>query len=168
MKKYLLGLALALTAAGSMAVDGYKNVKFGSSYQTVKASKICSLKETSSRNAFSFYSCSDLLFNNEKTTATFEFINGEFLRVLIHTNLYPEVLVNALTEKYGEPVSPDNSNAKELLAKGDVVYLYFDNKTVILGIQLVDGKPKTFLMYQSPSYTTKSNNTKGTGLKDDI
>lgn len=167
MKKYLLGIVLALTAAGAMAVDGYKEVKFGASYQAVKASKICNLKETASRNAFSFYSCNDFSFNNEKTTATFEFINNKFYRVLIHTNLYPEVLINSLTEKYGEPVSPDNSKAKESLAKGNTVHVYFDNNTVILGVQLVNGKPKTFLMYQSPDYTTISQSAKGKSLSND-
>ncbi len=172
MKKYLFGAILSLAAAGAMAVDGYKNIKFGSSYSIVNEANLCELKPYNAPvdvKGFSAYQCSDFIFSGKKNNAAISFINDEFQQLIINFNGETMPLLEALREKYGKPSSSTPTDVMKRAAKtGEPVIIKFDHDTVIVRYERLDGKDRTTLIYAAPDYEKKVNTLLKESVSNDI
>ncbi|KLU16132.1 MULTISPECIES: hypothetical protein [Xenorhabdus] len=72
MKKLVIMLTLGMVSFGAMAVDGYKDAKFGMIEEEFLSKKLCNFEkfEESPRiKEISLYSCSDFSLANKKRGA---------------------------------------------------------------------------------------------------
>ncbi|WP_274369945.1 hypothetical protein [Morganella morganii] len=172
MKKYLLGLALALTAAGSMAVDGYKNVKFGSSFEILKSAKLCDFQKASKQSGHKkmvMYNCLDFQFDGNQTIAAASFIDDEFGKLQIMVNSPIESVLGALYKKYGSPSSSSTEDEiQQAIITGHPIYIRFDNDTVNVKIERVNKIDLVSLIYTSPEFDKKMSETQASNISDDI
>ncbi|EPL7527875.1 hypothetical protein RG484_001618 [Morganella morganii] len=172
MKKYLVGIALALITTGAMAVDGYKGVKFGSSYSTLKKANLCSFKPYSSPvdiKGFSAYECSDFIFSGRKNNAAVSFIDNKFQQLIINFDGETMPLLEALRDKYGVPSSSTPTDVMKRAAQtGEPVIIKFDHDTVIVRYENSNGKDKTTLIYAASDYEKRVNSLLKKSVSDDI
>lgn len=141
MKKSLTLSATLLCIAGlfsgsAMAVDGYKNLKFGMSKKEVLASKSCSFEQTpSDRPGVETYVCDNLKFGGQKSPAAAYFINGKFYRIAIIQPIdSATIILKQLLQKYGDPIQrPDDQLLQDIYNKPNIqADIIFDNRTVAL------------------------------------
>lgn len=172
MKKYLLGIVLALTAAGAMAVDGYKSVKFGSSIQDVKKANLCSLETSPLKSkiaGLSIYMCFDFKFSGKNTIASFAFLNDKFQRLAINIDSNVTPVFDALAEKYGEPsFMSSRDDIIRAMQTGEPVFFKFDKNTIIIQVEKVNGVEVTSLIYLSPDYEDILNSMQKNNISGDI
>ncbi|EPO2452360.1 MULTISPECIES: hypothetical protein [Providencia] len=174
MKKILLGALLSIFVANANAVDGYKNIKFGSSIKDVVNANVCSLKEFPDTNkvaGLTNYGCFDFQFGGKNTIAMAFFINGKFQRFAINIDDNYVSVLNGLIEKYGKPSSSDTpEKIKRADSTGEPVFVKFDNDTVVLRVQknMSTGKESALLIYTSPKYDELLSKITKDSIIDDI
>ncbi|MGJ3350213.1 hypothetical protein JC794_03895 [Morganella morganii] len=172
MKKYLLGIVLALTAVGAMAVDGYKGVKFGSSFEKIKSAGLCSFVpyKQNSVSHVSLYQCTDFRFSGKNTIAMVSLLDNKFSRlVIVVNNGSIQSLYAALSEKYGEPSFLSSSEeVQQSMVTGEPVYVKFDNDTVIIKVEKVNGIEVSTLIYTVPDFEQKVSDIQKNNISDDI
>lgn len=170
MRKMVIGLLISAMAMPVMAVDGYKNLKFGMSQKEVKDSKICKFNNVGNEGSLA---CEDFSFSGKKTVAMVFFIDGKFVRlgiVLKNSDQFLSV-ANGLREKYGEPSSPATreqiTNVYELPnQKLDIGY---DNDTVVLRMNSDEFNSKKYLlMYTLNNYDELSMAEENENNKNDL
>ncbi|WP_337050167.1 hypothetical protein [Serratia fonticola] len=138
-KQWVFAAALMAFSASSMAVDGYKNLKFGMSEKEVIESNLCSFRYYPARESTyakieDDYDCHDFQFGDKKVRAIALFLNGKLSRlgIVVTTDDYNSVLT-ALRSKYGPGTeSPDPSQKRLLTVPGTQYAISFDNDTVEL------------------------------------
>lgn len=160
IKNYLLGAAVAgsvLFANTALAVDGYKNLKFGMSKQEVLNQNLCTMLEDGidEQGVETLY-CEDLKFGPDITEAAAFFIDGKFLRIAISASLdRAEGLMNGLTQKYGRPSSmstPAEFDAVDNFPDR-AAFVAFDQDTVTIRIDSdADYNQTMFLIYTDRLY----------------
>lgn len=140
-----------------MAVDGYKELKFGMTKSQVVGSNLCTLdKQNSGVDGIEFYSCDDFMFGGATVEAGAFFIGGKFLRFVILPPLEVATgLMNGLSEKYGSASS--SSTDKEFNAIDNMpnreAYLAFDKDTIFLKISSDENYvQQLMLLYTSPIF----------------
>jgi hypothetical protein len=141
----------------TLAVDGYKNLKFGMTIQQILGSNICTLQENDSGQVgVEYYWCGDFRFGGESIEAGAFFIEGKFLRfvVVLSTNVVVG-LSKGLADKYGQPSS--SSTPQEFQAidtqPNREAFMAFDNNTVYLKLMSDENYIQSaILLYTSPSY----------------
>ncbi|HCR3209750.1 hypothetical protein F9879_15760 [Morganella morganii] len=172
MKKYLLGIVLALTAAGAMAVDGYKGVKFGSSFEDLQSAGLCDFKKANSQpngQNVVVYNCLDFKFSGKDTIAAASFLDGKFGKLVIMVNSPAEPVIDALAKKYGGVSS--SSTMEEIQnapITGKPVYVRFDHDTVVFKMEMAGKINIKHLIYTSPEFDKKMNETQASNISDDI
>lgn len=154
---YLLGVIASLHAGLSQAVDGYKDLHFGDSKQTVLESKICTLTpRTAPIEGLEYYSCPDFKLGKDSLEAGLFFIDNRFLRLSIVTPVEKSFLIaQGLTEKYGPPSSqsPSDHFIKLESQSNSHAFMAFDNNTVFYRFSTnADMKRQALLIYTSPDY----------------
>ena len=178
MKKSLTLSAAVLCFAGlfsssAMAVDGYKNLKFGMSKKEVMASKMCSLvKSLSDHPNTEYYSCDDFLFGGKKTNAGVFFIDGKLMRVAIlqSIDMVPG-LMSQLSQKYGETESDyEKKDFDEIDTKPNkTLDINFDNKTVTLRLMSDENYNKrAVVMYSSSDFYNQLAKFQQESIKNDL
>lgn len=135
MKRYLLSLILAFTATGAMAVDGYKEVKFGSSFEAMRSAGLCDFqiasKQPEHKNIV-MYNCLDFQFDGNHTMAAASFIGGKFGKLQIMVDSPVNSVLEALYKKYGAPSSSSTEEEMQnAIITGNPIYVRFDKDTVI-------------------------------------
>lgn len=176
MKKTLIaaGIVLLSSAFSCYAVDGYKDIKFGSTLSQVKASKICNLEVFSDSNdvaGMTQYYCGNFPFSGTKTTAMFFFIDGKFQRLAIALNGNINGVYNALKAKYGEPSSQSSMDEVEKMNEnGGAVTIKFDYDSIIMAqtkdsVSSIDSNQ---LIYNSPSYQKQYESLQKNAASNDI
>ncbi|MEX9876040.1 hypothetical protein AB7X03_21790 [Providencia rettgeri] len=164
MKRILITVCALLLSMGAQAVDGYKNIKFGSQIKDVMNANLCSFKQyrnVNNNDKFLTYRCDDFVFESIKTSAIAGFINGEFNRLIIDVNpkkYSPEDLLNKLWLEYGlasgySQCAKDNS----CFTSGEPLEVYHDNNTVILTEEknVNTGGSSAYLIYTTPDFFEK-------------
>lgn len=173
MKKYLAGLLLAMIATGAAAVDGYKGVKFGSSFDDLQSAKLCDFERASrqpnNKNVVLF-NCLNFQFADSNTMAAASFIDDKFSRlVIVVDNGSIQSLYGALSEKYGEPSFFSSSvDVQKSMTTGEPVYIKFDNDTVIIKVEKVNGIEVATLIYSAPDFDQKISEFQKNKISDDI
>lgn len=177
MKKTVKLSALLLCVAGmfsssAMAVDGYKNLKFGMSKKEVISSKICSLQKMSSDSGVDTYMCADLKFGNSKSPAAVYFIGDKFVRLgIIQPFESATAILKQLISKYGQPEkAPDEQILQDIYSKPNITAdILFDNKTVALRLTSNDNNIKQALvLYSVPNYDDLLTNAAGDSVSNDL
>ncbi|EFX7053210.1 hypothetical protein VYN02_001036 [Shigella sonnei] len=173
IKPIIVGTLLSALAFNAFAVDGYKNVKFGSDFATLKKANFCTWKKGDDYSVKSVdtYYCTNFKFSGEDTLAVAIFINGKFERLSINVNRDVEELLAALKAKYGEPSSTSSIEAaKKAATNGGEVYIKFDNDTIFVSVDhdLERQMDLSSLVYSSPDYSKKFSSVKTKSLEDDV
>lgn len=161
IKNTLLLSCLVAFSASSVAVEGYKDLAFGSSEADLLAKKICTMKKMETgMPGYTQYGCNDLQFGGRTTTAYAYFINGEFLRLGIDVAWSEMTAVSDLIfKKYGQPSS--QSTKEEMFAidttPNATAYWAFEQDTVYMMMQSDANLQKAgIVMYSAPSYEQKA------------
>lgn len=161
MKKWFaVVLTVTCVSQQSLGVEGYKDLKFGSSVDEVINSKTCSFAKNPPDKKYpglETYYCYDFSFGNQNTVALAYFVNGKFLRFSISVpGSQAEALGEALKNKYGAPSSsPTDQEWEKQFTPSAIFWIGFDNDTVFFREIIGDGKGKgnkLYLIYASPLY----------------
>lgn len=176
-KRLLLTFAvLGLVISGEVAaVDGYKGVKFGSSFSQLQAGKICSWEkyEADKTPGMDTYYCTNFQFAGKKRTGLAIFIDKKFERISVPLtkDIGFEALADSLKKKYGEPSSVfTQEDIQKAMTDGGEVNVKFDNDTVIISIthDVSTNADTSLLIYTSPDYFEKMNKIQAKALDGDL
>lgn len=174
IKAIVMGIFLSAVAFNTFAVDGYKNVKFGSDISTLKKAKLCTWAKGDSYSikGVDTYFCPDFKFSGSNSMAIAIFINDRFERISINLNNNDiEPLLTALQKKYGEPSSATSADkAEKAVENGGEVYIKYDSDTVFVSMNrdLELQKDLASLVYSSSDYTKKFAAVRSKTLEDDV
>lgn len=172
MKKYLAGLLLAMVVTGAGAVDGYKGVKFGSSFDDLQSAKLCNFERASrqpdNKNVV-LYNCMNFQFADSNTMAAASFIDGKFVKLQIIVDPPLDPILKALYNKYGTPSSlSTKDDIQNAAVTGNPVYIRFDNGTVFLKAEKVNKIDVVSLNYVSPDFESSIEQQQVHKIADDI
>ena len=158
MVLYLLIVAFLLTSSFVFAVDGYKDLAFGTSKeQILKNSGYSMIKGSIEQSGVEFYSCNNFKFGNQVVEAGAFFIDEKFLRFVIVVPLDQLTgIIDGLGNKYGQASSASPKAALEAFDSrqpNTEAFIAFDTNTVYLKISVDEsGIQSAILMYTSPEY----------------
>ncbi|PHM52492.1 hypothetical protein [Xenorhabdus sp. KK7.4] len=156
MKKLIVMLVLGMVSFGAMAVDGYKDAKFGIAEKEFLSKKLCNFEKVGNfpqMKEVTFYLCTDFLFADKKHGATALFLNGKFKRldIIMDSRVLP--LKGSLERKYGTPSSmPSQEEIDNVKRNGGNVFMGFDGDTVRIELNVERGKEYTALVYTDPDF----------------
>lgn len=174
MKKLGLSVLLAVLAMPVMAVDGYKDLKFGMTPKEVKSKKICRFGGLEKDdNQLQMMSCSDLKFSGGTTSSMAIFIENKLVRFVIELKDENQLasVVNGLIEKYGQPSSPINEQMYIAVTtmpnqKAD---LGFDKDTVVIRLTSDSANNQSYLlMYNVNNYDELIEKSAAKANRDDL
>lgn len=157
---FLIAFLLIGFSESCLAVDAYKDFKFGMTAEEVKAKNPCTLTSSPLKPSerVKDLSCDDLPFNGGKAPASFYFINNKLQRVAIAAGKSVEeffATMQAVAKKYGkaENINSDTLRQAQLFEDQLVDHFdyLFDGGTVIV-LQAWVNKIRAVLVI----YTTKS------------
>ena len=158
-----------------MAVEGYKNLKFGISMEELKKSKFCTFTavDKTTFKVINVISCNDLKFNGKSAVVYFYFIDNKFLRLAIPIVPYNNVntILQALIKKYGQMSSSSSSEDYDNYRKlpNQEINLDFDNNTIKLRYYSNSlYKKDALLIYTSPLFRKLSDEKKINTVVDDL
>ena len=129
-------LAITIISTNALAIDGYKNLKFGMSIEEVlKAGKeLCSFEKVQQKKQISMYGCADLKFVGEETNLYAYFVKGILLRIAVSVPQGKfDVIMNSVPKKYSivENKMPERRVMKKLdTHPNQQVDVYFENSTI--------------------------------------
>lgn len=136
-------------------IDGWKNIKFGITFDQLKAMNVCHLASQQKDGIATAHLCFDLPFDGDKIGASFIFIKGRLLRIVLMAGQGENraaALGATLKSKYGKPEA-DRSTIREFelhqrrsadvnWADGQVTLRMSHSSTGIMSL----------VMYSDPSY----------------
>lgn len=167
-------LALILSASPLLAVEGYKNLKFGMSLEEVKKSKLCGWVDDGTLNmkqTLIIY-CLDFKFNGESIMAGAYFIDNKFLKLAIEIS-YGDMknTMAGLKKKYGNssytPSQQSIDNFNNL--PNQELWYGFDNNTIYLFCRSNKFyKKSAALTYTSPLFDKLFKEKQMKSLKNDL
>ena len=173
IKHSLLLSCLLAFSTSSIAVEGYKDIPFGSSEADLVAKNICTMQQVKTGvTRFTQYGCNDFKFGGRVTTAYAYFIDGKFLRLAVDVAWSEMTTVSDLIfKKYG-PIS-SKSTEEEMSAldakPNATAYLAFDQDTVYLIMQTDENMNKAgVVLYSDPSFEQKALEVKQAALANDL
>ncbi|HGU9904403.1 TPA: hypothetical protein ACNFPO_004452 [Citrobacter freundii] len=172
-RQFALGLLLLTFSSVSLAVDGYKNVKFGSSFKQLQNANFCNWKRYDEKKipGLDSYYCENFQFGSERTMAMAFFINGQFKRFGIVFDSDVSAVLNGLQKKYGEPSSTFDANKMdELKAYGGSASIGFDKDTVVVTLTRdpTTKQDSTQLIYTAQDYEKLYGALKSKNLEGDL
>ncbi|WP_315707772.1 hypothetical protein [Brenneria uluponensis] len=156
LQKNLLAIALPLLSLTASATDGYKNMKFGSSFNTIKQQADCSMTGPDTIDGMKVYSCKNFEFYDKKTLAMFGFNNDKFVRLAITITLdeVPSV-VEGLKSKYGmtSPLTDADINTFMNTPNSRVVAKFDKNHITLVFDNDADNQKNIYLVYTAENYS---------------
>ncbi|AOM40183.1 hypothetical protein A9255_19950 [Xenorhabdus hominickii] len=160
MKKLVVMLALGMASFGAMAVDGYKDAKFGMAEEEFLSKKFCHFEKVDENylaKEMSVYLCSDFPIANKKREAMAIFLNGKFKRLEIDVSPFTKAASKSVEKKYGQPSSYSSKEEYEdALKNGGVITFAYDNDTVAVNVYLTGDKESSQLVYTSSDFKEKT------------
>ncbi|MFZ4221483.1 hypothetical protein [Enterobacter ludwigii] len=175
-RQWLFAAVLLAFSASAMAVDGYKNLKFGMSIKEVLDSHICSFKYYPSNDSTyeaieDDYDCHDFQFGDKKVRAIALFLQGKLSRIgiVIDSDDYNSVLA-ALRNKYGTGIESEYPSKKNLhLVPNSNYYVSFDNDTVeLMSVSDESLVIHSQIIYTIPNYFEKRDKLISAHISDDV
>lgn len=165
-----LFLSLGTITSTGFAVDGYKELKFGSTIEQVKKSKICQSKWMNLPNeGLLTLGCTKFKFGKDLTYGYAFFIDKKLARISVIVPRNKVLSVSeGMLEKYGPPSSQPENAPKEYIpnTNWDVG---FDNDTVIYRLSIdAKGIDTTLLIYTTPDFDEKIKQKNKADIKDDL
>lgn len=159
MKRFFLVLVLALATSPAMAIDGYKNMKFGMNKKEALKNQPCTLVSIPSypSEVEEQYYCKDLPFAGKMTKGSAFFVRGEFLRFsILMTPTDTVASTKALIGKYGEAQSVQGDLQKAGVVPGAEWRAVFDSDTIEVMVKTAPSlEVNSFLIYTAPNYGDK-------------
>lgn len=164
IKTFLLGGALLFFPISALSVEGYSNIKFGSTTQQLLDANLCDFNEFESSTIYSVpgvitYGCRDFVFYGKKTIAIATFIDGKFQQIGIFVNKNSAIkLVASLWENFGKPSLFTKKEERNIISRrGGSIYQSFDNGTVVIQINIdeITKNESMYLFYSSPEFADK-------------
>lgn len=150
-------LIVSFTSTHVLAVDGYKEMKFGMSLNEILARTDCSFKEEESDlPGLQSIVCDDFKFGGSKVPSAMYLVNGQFLRIAIEPPVeLVDGILAGLMKKYGDPSfkSPEEDFKAVDQYANRKAELGWDNGTVFLQFysdQL--SNQGLLLLYTSPEF----------------
>ncbi|HGM6655051.1 MULTISPECIES: hypothetical protein [Serratia] len=173
LKSISLGVFLFAVSSSVMAIDGYKGVKFGASFNELNASKLCTWKKYDGNivNGIDSYVCKNFKFSGGNTFAVAFFIDGKFERLAIPIGNNTMSVIDSLKKKYGEPSSSFTSEEFERAQSfGGDINVRFDKDTIIINVTRdpETKQDKTHLIYTSPQYDAMYKKLQEKSIEGDI
>lgn len=154
--KTLFCLIVFLLATPVLAVDGYKQFKFGTSLEEIRKTNICTWSDPGySEKHLEKLFCEDFKFNGKAAMTLFVFIDDKFLRILINIPYsQKDNMLVVLKKKYGASSSPTDEDIRNFNGLPNQNLWYgFDNNTVFLQFVSDNNYKKLLrLFYQSPLF----------------
>ncbi len=165
--------AFLLVGTSSSAVDGYKDLKFGTAKaEILKKSEYNFIKAPIDQTGVEMYSCQNFKFGNKIVEAAAFFIDDSFLRFVIVLPIDQiQGILASLNEKYG---AVSSSSPQEAFAAVDTypnteAFLAFDNDTIYVKISSDANRKQTaMLLYTSPDYDKGLLKIQQTGFEGDL
>lgn len=167
---FLIGIG---TAHRAMAVDGYKNLKFGMTKKQVIDSGICKFRTSAPiGNGIEYMDCTDFEFGGDHVGAGAYMVNDIFLRfaIMLPIEKYQSI-TEAVINKYGSPSSMSSEEELKAIDKfpNREAFVAFDKDTVYLKLSSNGiGVPSIILIYTSPKYDAHLFESQRQSVKDDI
>ena len=173
MKRYLLAVIAMLATSQALAVDGYKDMKFGMSKAEIVKMKPCAMyKGSGAPKGAESLECNDLKFGGNDVGAGFFFIDGKFERIGIMLDFDKALgVATSLRDKYGDPSSA--STKKQISAidtqPGATAFIAFDDDTIYLRMMTDESLNKAaILIYTSKDYDKKLVAKQASAIDSDI
>lgn len=174
MKKIMLITLMLIFPATGWAVDGYKNLKFGSKKETVTKNKLCHFVEVppDEGDIIERLQCNNFKFNGASTIAGAYFIEGKFMRFAFQVpSAQFETTLEALIDKYGRATSQASTEelrAVERYPNRSASYS-FDKDTIMLTYESDEnGELSVGIIYSSPNYMSLYKKKSKAGMKDSL
>jgi len=150
---------MLVLSSPAIAVDGYKDLKFGMSQEQVLESGFCTFgSDVDMESGVESIMCTDFKYDGEIASAIALFIDGVFLRLLIGGPVAKKVqeIDDGLREKYGEP-SSQKWNRKAIDAVIELpnqrAFIAFDQDTILIELNSDENKNfRAILIYTSPEF----------------
>ena len=175
MKKIVTAIVLvgAALSCQALAVDGYKEVKFGASTKEVMKSGLCSFSPADyGIKGVTALACEDLSFGGEMVGASAFFIGDKFLRLGIDTDVAKAIgLRDSLIKKYGPPssMSPAQYFSAIDTTPNTQAFMAFDHDTVFIRLDTDEQMNQSAtLIYTDPRYEKQLNAHEANALSDDL
>lgn len=132
--KLSLMLAMVAFSTSAFATDGYRDMKFGTSTNTVIAQAKCTMEEPEEAPVGKMYSCEDFAFAGKKTEATLFFVNDKFIRIAIAIPNEDVVkTLETLKTKYGVAAHSTQKEMQDVdLYPNKTAFINFDNNHISL------------------------------------
>lgn len=171
MKKLLIGALLTFFSVSSMAVDGYKNIKFGSTFNEIKKLKVCNFQQYytyKNIRGVTSYSCNDFKFLGKKTTAAIAFIDGKlgkFVIVIEPTGDEVKSILEAMESKYGKP---NFNNISANMKPNEKPRIEFANGSIYLTEKEYQGNSEVYITYAKPEFDAEFNKRNKESINSDI
>jgi len=172
-RQWLFAAALLAFSASSMAVDGYKNLKFGMSRQDVLATKTCSFRKSPSDDkGVDTYFCTNFKVGGKRTNALVLFIDGKLARFGFNQPANDALaIMQAMKDKYGDPIDPPSMDQLQALERvpNDSVDINFDNNTVTIRLTTDDDLNQNMLiLYSAADFDQKMIALKNAQISSDL
>lgn len=173
MKKLALAFALIAASAPVMAVDGYKDLKFGMSVDDVLQNQPCTLSEAVSPiSTVTYYYCEDLPFGGDLVPGNAFFIDGKLLRFSIDLSTDAGLgALKGLLDKYGRPsqTSTQDDFNRVGTAPGAKAVTGFDSNTVLIVFDTLPTlETGAYVVYTDPRYDQILTDAQAKGMASDL
>lgn len=174
MHRLGFGILLAALTMPVMAVDGYKNLKFGMSPKEVKNTRTCHFGplETDD-NQLQHMSCMDFKFSGGMTFGQTLFIDNKLVRVGIMLKDENQLtsVIKGISNKYGEPSTKMRKEDFMAVTKmpNQTADVGFDNDTVMIRLTSDANNNQTYLlMYTVNNYDQLLDDVAAKANRDDL
>jgi hypothetical protein len=173
MKRCFLAVIAMIATSQAMAVDGYKDMKFGMSKAEIIKMKPCAMyKGNGAPEGAESLECDDFKFGGKKVGAGFFFIDGKFERIGIMLDADKTLgVATSLRDKYGDPSSASTKKQLEAVdtTPGANAFIAFDDDTIYLRMMTDEAMNQAaILIYTSKSYDDKLVKKHASSIDSDI
>lgn len=172
MKRLCLASLAIMLSQPVIAVDGYKDLKFGMTKEQVIATKVCDMQTGEDTGAIAVLFCENLQFGGGSVETSFYFINEKLEGLTLYVGVDNFVgLATSLGKKYGKPSSSSTRKEFQIVdtIANSAAFIAFAGNTVRLSVTSDEhAEQDATLSYVSDTYAQKLAKAQAEGVKDDI
>ncbi|WP_163304453.1 hypothetical protein [Enterobacter ludwigii] len=172
-RQWLFAATLLAFSASSMAVDGYKNLKFGMSAREALATKTCSFRMGSSdQKGVDMYVCDDFKIGGQLANGYMFFMDKKLARFAFQQPVKDAISVlESIKGKYGEPINPPSRESLMNLDRipNSGIDVDYDHGTVTVRFTSDERLyQRMWVMYSIPEYNQKMIDLKNAQISSDL
>lgn len=167
-------LIAMLVSISALALDGYREFKFGIDSKKLTSMKKCSVSKLLSEDETAIYVCTDLIVGGKKSAAGFYFLHDKLARVTIivgNTESDFVTTLTALKEKYGPKyVAPNELEVQAFdIGRRSELYVEWEKENVSLSIKReMIGAIIVQVTYSVNDYNSIYEKIKSKAIKNDL